>query len=44
MTFFLQMISEEDILKNIGNQTVLVSSDFHFVDKHHYAISQNIFF
>ncbi len=30
--------------KNVGNQTILVTIDFHCVDKTHSDISQNMFF
>lgn len=33
MTFSLLWSIEEDILKNVGNQTVLVTIDFHCMDK-----------
>lgn len=31
--FFLLQNTKEDILKNVGNQTVLVPSDFLYMDK-----------
>ncbi len=43
MTDLLQQNTNEDILKNVGNQTVLVTTDFYCTDKNIY-ISQNIFF
>jgi len=33
MTFFVQSNMKKDILKNVGNQTVSVPTDFHFEDK-----------
>lgn len=42
--FFLLQNSKNDILKNVINQTVPVTIDFHSMGKKHRSISQNIFF
>ncbi len=44
MTDLLLQNTNEDILKNVGNQTVLVTTDFYCMDKKYIYISQNIFF
>jgi len=46
MFLFLLKTTKEDILKNIGNQTVSFTDNFHCIDKKkkHWAISQNIIF
>ncbi len=38
------MEQNEDILRNVGKQTVLITTDFHSMDKTHQDIIQNIFF
>ncbi len=38
------MEQNEDILRNVGKQTVLITTDFHSTDKTHQDIIQNTFF
>ncbi len=35
--------TNQEVLKNVCNQTVLVTTDFHWMDKKHQGISQEIF-
>ncbi len=34
MTFFPQQNTKEEILKNVGNQIVLVTTDFHNMERY----------